>query len=139
MLKNYIKITFRSLWKSKVFVLINVLGMGISLACCIVAYLNYDYNSSFDIQHENADNIYRVNFIRDFQGFKTQNGITPMPVGNLIRDKIAGVEKSVRVLSGGGNFRIKDDLFNTDVFYTDEGFFRSIHFSLEVRLCRAVW
>ena len=130
MLKNYIKITFRSLWKSKAFVIINVLGMGISLACCIVAYLNYDYNVSYDKQHINADNIYRVNFIRDFQGFKTYNGITPMPIGNLIRDKIAGVDQSIRYIPNGGNFRIKDELFNTGISYADEGFLDLFTFPL---------
>jgi len=43
--------------KNKLFVFINVLGLGIALACCIVAYLNWDYNIKFDTQHEFADKI----------------------------------------------------------------------------------
>jgi len=122
MLKNYLKITFRSLWKSKAFVLINVFGMGIALACCIIAYLNYDYNNSYDIQHVNA---------RDFQGNRTKNGIAPMPIGNLMRDKITGVEKSVRYIRGGGNFKISDDLFNTGIAYVDDGFLDLFTFPLK--------
>lgn len=111
--------------------LINVLGMGVALACCIIAYLNYSYNKNYDAQHENAEKIYRVNFIRDFKGAITENGITPMPIGNLIRDKISGVEKSIRVTPSGGNFRIKDDLFNTRIYYVDNGFLDLFTFPLK--------
>lgn len=131
MLKNYFKITLRSLWKSKIFVFINVFGMGIAMACCIVAYLNYDYNASYDVQHVNADNVYRVNFIRDFQGEKTKNGIAPMPVGNLIRDNLSGVGKVVRYIPDGGNVRIKDDLFRTSISYADKGFLDLFTFPLK--------
>lgn len=131
MVKNYLKITLRSLAKSKVFVIINVIGMGVSLACCIVAYLNYDYNLSYDEQHINAERIYRVNFIRDFQGFKTKNGIAPMPLGNLIRDRIAGVDKAIRYVSSGGNFRIGDEIFGTQIGYADEGFLDLFTFPLQ--------
>lgn len=131
MLKNYIKITFRSLWKSKVFVLINVLGMGVALACCIIAYLNYNYNKDFDIQHENAENIYKVNFIRNFQGNISKNGITPMPIGNLIRGKISGVESAIRYMPRSGSVKIEDDLFNTQIGYADEGFLDLFTFPLK--------
>lgn len=117
--------------KNKTFVLINVLGMGISLACCIVAYLNYDFNNNFDQQHINANNIYRVNFIRDFQGRKTKNGIAPLPLGNVIKDKIAGVSRVVRYLSDGGNFKIKDEIFNSRISYVDKDFMEMFTFPLQ--------
>ncbi len=39
MFKNYLKVAFRNLSKNRSYVLINTLGMGIALACCITAYL----------------------------------------------------------------------------------------------------
>ncbi len=131
MLKNYIKITIRSLAKSQTFVLINVLGMGISLSMCIIAYLNYDYNNSYDAQHENASKIYRVNFTREFQDYQTKNGISPLPMGDLIRNKMAGVGSAIRYIPQGGNFRIGEDLFNADISYADEGFLDLFTFPLE--------
>ncbi len=56
-------------------------------------------------QHINADNIYRVNFIRDFQGYQTKNGIAPLPLGNMVRNKMAGVDRVIRYIPNGGNFR----------------------------------
>ena len=42
MIKNYLLITFRSLMKNKLFILINVFGMGIAIACCITAFNRSD-------------------------------------------------------------------------------------------------
>ena len=68
MFKNFLKITFRNLMKNRVFVFINIIGLGIALACCIVAFLNWDYNTKFDTYHVNTDNVYRINFIRITNG-----------------------------------------------------------------------
>ena len=54
MLQNYLLITLRSIVKNKIFILINVLGMGIAVACCIVAYLNWEFSTNFDRNHTNA-------------------------------------------------------------------------------------
>jgi len=86
MLRNYLKITFRSLMKNKLFVFINVMGLGIALACCIVAYLNWDFNVKFDANHLNSESIYRLNFIRITNGRPVKNGDSPMPLaesGNM--------------------------------------------------------
>ncbi|MEM8566702.1 MAG: permease prefix domain 2-containing transporter, partial [Bacteroidota bacterium] len=48
MIKNYGKIAFRNFQKNANYALINVLSMSIGLACCIVSYLNYNHNHSFD-------------------------------------------------------------------------------------------
>ena len=80
MFKNFLKITFRSLMKNKLFVLINVLGMGLALALCITAFLNSDYNNKFDAYHEDTENVYRVNFVRIANGRQIKNGSCPWPI-----------------------------------------------------------
>ena len=55
MFKNYLKITVRNLLKNKVYVAINVVGLGLALACCIVAYLNTQFDWTFDQNHKNID------------------------------------------------------------------------------------
>ena len=59
----FLKVTLRSLVKSKVFVFINIVGLGLALACCIVAYLNYNFAQTFDVQHEIMMNFIRFPFI----------------------------------------------------------------------------
>lgn len=48
MLRNYFTILYRNLNKNRLFFVINVLGLGIAIGCCVVTYSNYDFNASFD-------------------------------------------------------------------------------------------
>ena len=123
MLKNYILITFRSLLKNKVFISINILGMGIAIACCIVAYYNYDFNATFDEHYTGSDKIYRVNSVRSFQNTLTEYGYAPIPLGEVIRQNVSDVEKVVRYSGNWINIRIGDEVFSTQTCFTDAEFF----------------
>lgn len=130
MLKNFFKITFRSLMKNKLFVTINVLGLGVALACTIVAYLSWDFNNSFDVDQANADEIYRIDFVRTTNGRPMNNGICPQPLATIINGSISGIDEVVRYLPTGGNFKIGDELFRTGVSAVDDNFFDVFTFSL---------
>ena len=60
MLKNYLLITFRNLKRHKVYSFINVAGLAIGMACCILILLWVRDEISYDRFHNNADNLYRV-------------------------------------------------------------------------------
>ena len=90
MLKNFFKITLRNFLRNKSYVLINVLGLGLSLACCIVGYLNWKYAAEYDQNHVNHANIYKVQIFKSVQNRNVPYGITPLPLGASIEDKIAG-------------------------------------------------
>ena len=62
MIKNYIKVAIRNLMRNKVYVLINTLGMGIAMACCMTAYLLIAYNIEFDeyFNDDETKNIVKV-------------------------------------------------------------------------------
>jgi putative ABC transport system permease protein len=96
MIKNYLLITLRSLTKNKFFIFVNVFGMGIAIACCIVAYFNYDFNRSFDSYHTQASTIYRVNSVREFQNELTAYGYVPMGMGNAIKQNISDFDNVIR-------------------------------------------
>ncbi|MCG8308620.1 MAG: ABC transporter permease [Cytophagales bacterium] len=130
MLKSYLKITFRSIKKNALFAYINVSGLGIALACCIVAYLNWDYNIKFDTYHEHAERIYRVNFVRITNGQPVKNGTSPLPLGQTIRASISQIDEVVRHFPVDGNFKVEDELFNTWVAAVDPEFFEIFTFEL---------
>jgi len=123
MIKNYLLITLRSLAKNKLFIAINIAGMAVSIACCIVAYFNYDFNRSFDSNHTNAATIYRVNSIREFQNETTKFGIVPMALGNVIAQNVKEAERVIRYSPGAANLRIGEELYNNDLGFVDPGFF----------------
>src|SRR5690349_8815977 len=60
MLKNYFQLAVKNFRKQKMFSLINVLGLSISIVCCMMIYLFVTNEFSFDRFHKNGENIYRV-------------------------------------------------------------------------------
>ena len=116
--------------KNKVFFIINVLGLGIAIACSIVAYLNYDYNKKFDVEHVNAERIYRIGIERDFNNRLSKRGYTPRGMTGVLKENAPDPEKVIRFMSNGANVKIEDDLFNANITYVDEGFFDMFTFPL---------
>lgn len=97
--------------------------MAISIACCIVAYYNYDFNNSFDSYHKNATKIYRVNSIRTFQNRETKFGFVPIGLGSVVKQSKSDVDQVVRYSPGYDDFRIKDEVFFGNLTYVDPAFF----------------
>lgn len=60
MFKNYIKITIRTLMKNNLHSFINILGLSVAIATCIVGYVNYQFSQSYDKFHENGDSIITI-------------------------------------------------------------------------------
>ena len=57
---NYLKISFRNIWKQKVYSFINIIGLAIGMAAFLLISIYIQYELSFDRYHEKADRIYRV-------------------------------------------------------------------------------
>ncbi|MGC4021680.1 MAG: ABC transporter permease [Cyclobacteriaceae bacterium] len=131
MIKNYLLITFRSLMKNKLFILINVFGMGIAVACCIVAYVNWDFADKWDATQLNAEKIYRVQFWRDFQGKHERFGMTPNPLAGHVKNNFKDVSKVVRYTSTYTDIRIGEEIFGTQFAFADSAFFDLFTFKLK--------
>jgi putative ABC transport system permease protein len=123
MIKNYLLITLRSMMKNKLYLLINIFGMAVSIGCCIVAWFNFDYNNNFDSVHKNGSTIYRVNSIREFQNNKKAFGIVPVPLGDAVRENCKDADAVIRYNPSGANIRRGDDFFDTSLGYVDKEFF----------------
>ena len=74
MFKNYFKTARRTLWKNKIFSLINVLGLAIGISASLVIYLIVSYDFSFDKFEKDRGRIYRV--VWTFVGPDFNNHIT---------------------------------------------------------------
>lgn len=131
MITNYLLITFRSIMKNKVPVFINVLGLGIAIACCIVAYLNLDFNRRFDHNHVNAGNIYRIQAWHHYQDQHSRYAVVPHALGGMVKQNINDVDEVVRYTTAGTNIRIGDEVFSTTVAYADPAFFDFFTFELK--------
>jgi putative ABC transport system permease protein len=60
MIKNYLKIAFRNLWRHKIFSLINIMGLAVGMTACFLIFLYVRFELSYDSFHNKANRIYRI-------------------------------------------------------------------------------
>src|SRR5687768_2032196 len=106
MLKNYLLLAIRNLFKQKGLSLINISGLSIGLACFIL-FLLYALNEfSYDHFHTKSDNIYRVyRWSAAMQGNDRASGdvYMPMPLGPAMKEDLPDVKQFVRFREGWGD------------------------------------
>lgn len=122
MLKNFFKITFRNFRKNKSYVFINMLGLGLSLACCIVGYLNWKFAAEYDQNHANHERIFKVQIYKDVQNQNVPYGISPLPLGEAIKDKITGITHTSRYIETGLVLKKELKVFNQGIAFAEDDF-----------------
>lgn len=108
--------------KSKLFVFVNIIGLGLALACCIVAYLNYDFATSFDKQHENYDELYAISVYRDQAGASIPFTMVPMPLGLNLKSEIPELKGVSRFHRAGITIKKDENVFNRRMAFVDDDF-----------------
>ena len=103
MIKNYIKTAFRNLLKNKGFTAINVLGLALGLATCLLIVFYVFDELSFDKYNLNADRIYRVNNDIKFGGNEGSYAVAPAPAAATLKADFPEIEQVARVRNQGGN------------------------------------
>ena len=93
---NYLKVAYRNLVRHPLYTAINVVGLGIAISFCLLAYLYVRYEWTYDAFHENADRIFRV--YAEFEGRITSEN-TPLVLGPAMSGAFPDV-RSVRMHSG---------------------------------------
>src|ERR1700733_9703619 len=102
MIKSYFKTAWRNLWKNKVFSLINILGLSLGMAACLLILQYVNFELSYDHFNKNAKNIYRVINDRYQNGKLIQHGtITYSAIGKAMQDDYPEVVNHARVMPFG--------------------------------------
>jgi len=84
MLKNYFKIALRNLAKYKGYSFINIAGLAIGMACCLLIFLYVQDELSYDRYHDKADRIYRVIEEVRLEGVGEESASMPFPTGETL-------------------------------------------------------
>ena len=108
MLRNYLKIAWRNLVGNPLFSAINIVGLAIGLACCIIITVFVRYEMSYDKHWDDADRIYRVT--RDFFGNDLKLAAVAPPIAPLMKQDFAEVEDITRILSTGDVTLTRSDM-----------------------------
>jgi putative ABC transport system permease protein len=133
MIKHYLKISFRNLWKYKSFSAINIAGLAIGMATCLLILQYVSFKLSFDQFHKNADNIYRVVNDRYQQGRLIQHGtITYSAVGKAMNDDYEEVVQNARVEPWNEVILTYNDkkIAEDQILYADSNFLSMFDFPL---------
>src|ERR1700733_15026316 len=102
MIRNYLKTALRNLWRNKGFSLINILGLAIGLATCLLIIIYVMDELSYDHYNEKADRIYRLDGEIKFGGNHFILAVAPAPAGPAILQDYPEVEKECRFRANGG-------------------------------------
>jgi len=92
MIKNYLKIAFRSLWKNKWFTLINTIGLSIGICAALVIYLVAHFDMTFDKFEADSGRIYRVVTNFTFSGAPSPNPGVSDPLAMAAKASVTGLE-----------------------------------------------
>ncbi|MBN2357429.1 ABC transporter permease [candidate division KSB1 bacterium] len=132
MLKNYFLVALRNLKKYKGYSFINIVGLAIGMACCILILLNVQDELSFDRFHANAETLYRVEQDQFYSGEPYHVNVTPFPMAPALKAEIPEVAEATRVVwSGGVLFRHEEKMFfERNLLYVDPGFLNMFTFPL---------
>ncbi|WP_428654478.1 ABC transporter permease [Runella sp.] len=133
MLRNYFKIALRSLWRHKLYSSINILGLAVGLAACLLMSLYVRHELTYDGFHKHADRIVRItSFLKTPEDPIVVAG-TPALLASFLNRDYPEVEKAVRFHSIAATIQQKNKLFNEDdVFYADQAIFEVFSYPLVV-------
>jgi putative ABC transport system permease protein len=127
MFRNYLKIAFRNLAKHKFISFVNIFGLTVGLACCMLILTYILHETSYDRYNSNANRIWRVTRI-----FNNKEGIVSLhlgavapPIGPLLKNDFPDIQRVTRMLPIGTQpMKYEDKIFNEkDVIFADENLF----------------
>ena len=126
MLKNYLKITWRNIRNNKIYSLINIMGLAVGMACCILILLWIQDELSYDKFHENYSDLYRT--IPELQG--TKYSANPLALAAVFKEQYPEVRKITRFCSRYWLLKCGDQIFNERGALVDDDFLKIFTFPL---------
>ncbi len=125
MIKNYIKIAFRHFKKQKGYSFINIAGLAVGMACCILIFLWVYDELSFDRYHENADNICRITYAEEIGGAYDHYAVPPFVAAPTFAAELPEIITFTRLWQRSGLITYENKKFDeTGIFYVDPDFFK---------------
>ena len=130
MFKNYLKITSRFMRRQKLYSFINISGLSIGMACCILILFYVKHELSYDDYHKNSDRIYRIAIDAQLGGQNLRMPKSSPRITSTMESTYPEVEKTVMLSPfSRKSVSYKDQLFYEDnVLFAGEKFFEIFTF-----------
>ena len=130
MLRNYFKVSFRSLMKNPMSSFINIFGLAVAIGATLVVYAFFKFDYSIDQFHEHKNEVYLATFFIDQAGETEQYGNSPAPLAKAIKTDFAQVEMTCRVKDKPVVIKRGDKVFHERVRYADPEFLDMLTFPI---------
>lgn len=130
MIKNYLKIAIRKLWKNKLFSLVNILSLSLSMAVGVILFTDLKATHDTDHFHPELNRIVRILTQETNEGEQSKWATAPLPLASQI-ESLPYVEKTVRVrLAGKYNLQTDKGDLPIDIKFSEPSFFDVFGFNL---------
>jgi putative ABC transport system permease protein len=131
MIKNYIKIAWRNLLKHKSFSLVNIFGLAIGIAACLIIFIYVRHELTFDQYNKNADRIARITATVHAPESDIVMAPTPALLSTTLQKIYPEVAAAVRLERSREVVRVNNDYFREENFYwTDQTVFTVFSFDV---------
>ncbi len=135
MLKNYFKISFRNIFQNKIYSFINIAGLSVGIASCILILLYVQNEFSYDKFNKNYENIYRIGTSSSWYGKTSTVPITPAVLGPALKENFKDVLNYNRVyylssLKQIFKYNNNKSFYEDGLVYSDSNFFNFFSFVL---------
>jgi putative ABC transport system permease protein len=130
MLLNYLKITIRNVVRNKTYSFINIAGLAIGIACCILILLFINDELNYDKFHKNYENIYRACLDSRIGNSELNAAVSPAPMAEALVKDFPQVLAATKFTGFGSTaLRYNDIVYNEEnYFWTDSTIFDVLTF-----------
>ena len=129
MIRNYLKIAWRNINRSKGYAFINIAGLGVGMAASILILIWVQFELSVDRFHEHSDRVYAVWRNGNNQGEIFSWDYTPAPYAPALKDQFPEVEEVARITEWDPLLlTVDDNSFYEEATFTEPGFFKMFSF-----------
>lgn len=123
MIRNYFKTAFRNLWRNKVFSVINIVGLSVGLACCMLIFLYAMDEVSYDRFNNNAENIYHLVVDGKSADGQVHKGSSTGDIpGPSFKRQLPDIQDFVRIEGASYTIKRGNEVFDQPALMVDSNF-----------------
>lgn len=129
--KNYYKTSLRSMMRNPLSSFINVVGLAAAIGICIFSYSFAQWTYRTDQFHEHKNEVFLATFFADRDGKLQQNGRSPRPLAEMLREDFSMIDAVCRVENSSAVVKHEDHVFHERVTFVDPSFLSLFTFPLK--------
>jgi len=128
MIRNYFKIAFRNIWKSKGYAAINIIGLSVAFCISIFLFMSVYFQLSFDNFHEDGERVFQTYLFYNEPGKPERSGSMPMPLTPALKAEYPEIEAASRYMNGSSLIEYNGKYFDKQIQLVDADFFKIFSF-----------